>query len=480
MEFVLLLFAMLGLLAHSAFLHTSLFLLHAIVATWIAWKLVRKQPLTAAFIVSYVAMYFPNSVAVLCGWMPQESDTSVSVLYTSNALIMIGLDLFMVAARRFRLNSFYADRLPRIRVEHVPVDTAIAIGLIISATGLVVLIVIVTGMGINVFLDAKSVRVGYGEHTRYYGIATYSFMLVPLVVFLIGLKRYSLQLPYLIPVACLLIVQFMIFRNRTPPVAALIAYIVARVASGYLVTVGARPLRGRLSATARITFIVGVPLIAMAGVSIKYLRASYAQQRYEVTQKRVERLLEHTFAGGDFGFSIFLRKAMTYFPDSHPYLRGQSYYRLLFVPIPRAIWPGKPENTNRIFARVVDPDLGRRNVTIPPGIVGDLYINFGPLGVVGMMVFGGLFGREPYRRFRDLVFLAGMGNWVFHLTRGALTNPIVTLVMTWILASILSRIVTRGALVQYPESADWSPADGIATAAPIGGSGFAARGHPSE
>ena len=444
MEFVLLLFAMLGLVAQSAFFYTLLFLLHAVAATGMAWKLLRKQPLTATFIVSYIAMYFPNPVAVMAGWIPLESGTTTSVLYTTNALILIGLDLFIIAARRFRRNPFYANRLPLTRLEHIPLDACIGLVVLACAAFLGLLIVAGAALGLDVFTVSKSVNKGYGAHTTYYLLAEYSFTALPLAVFLVGLKPPRFQPPYLLPIAILLLYHFMLFQVRTVPIAVLIAYVVARITASYFVTIGAQPLRGRLAATTRMGLLVGVPLIVVVGVSIKHLRASYARGDYGLTEDRLEYLLEHTFAGGDLGFSIFLRKAMVYFPDSHPYLKGQSYYRLLFVPIPRAIWPGKPQNTNRVFARVLDPDLERRNVTIPPGIVGDLYINFGPVGVFGMMVFGALFGRERYRNLTDLLFLAGMGNWIFHLTRGALTNPLVLLVATWIGAGILAGILMRG------------------------------------
>ncbi len=199
-----------------------------------------------------------------------------------------------------------------------------------------------------------------------------------------------------------------------------------------------------------------VPLLAVIGVSLRYVRISHSLQDYSLEEKRITYLLGSTFAGGDLGYSVFLRAAMTHFPGSQPYLLGRSYYRLLFVPIPRWVWPNKPDNTQRVFARVLDPALGDKGTTIPPGIVGDLYINFGHAGILGMLVFGLFFGRERYRQFSDIIFLAGSGTWLFHLVRGGFTNPLLTLVFIWLLSHMLSRMISPARITVPKYVAPWS------------------------
>jgi hypothetical protein len=436
-ELVLTALALLGFATgHSA--HLALFAAHAVGAGWIAWRLLRTQPLTAMFIVAYLAMYFPNPIGILMGWIPPDS--SDGVFFKSNALVLLGLDLFLVGARRLRLTRLGVNRLPRMRLSAFPVETTIMVLLALSALALFFLITTVQALGVNIFQVAKTYR-STGAASTYFLIASYCSMLLPLAVFLIGLKRLPAQVPYLAIVAVLLTLHFFIFRVRTIPVAVIMAYGVSMAARAYFVTLTSYTWRRRIPLWVRAALFIGVPLLPVVGVGIKYLRYSHELRDYRYDDARMSVTIEQTFSGGDFGYTFFTRRAVARFPENHPFLGGQSYYRILFAPIPRAIWPNKPLNTERIFAAILDPDFHGKGITIPPGIVGDLYINFGTIGVLGMLAFGAAFGQEKYRRLTDLLFLAAAGNWLFHLCRGAFTNPIMTLLVTWAAAALCTRFI---------------------------------------
>ena len=458
MEFVLLGFALTGLVAPIAFVHVLLFLVHAAAVLPLAWRLMRTQPLTAMFVAYFVLMYFPNPLGVLLGWIPSGPNEDPSILYPSNALMLIGLDLFIVGARRLRFSRPGFNLLPRFEVTHFPLDLCAAICIGLCAVSAAVLVLGVGARGINVFTVGKAgltMSHGSGYHI-FYMVANYAFLTLPLAVFLVGLKRPALHLPYMLPIAVLLVFHFTVFRVRSPFVAVLIAYATATVARTLVVSIGERRFKRRLASHLKLAFVAGVPFLVLLFVAFKYVRHSYMIRDYSISPKRVEDLLVSTFSGGDLGYAYFTRRAFALFPDVHPYLYGQSYYRLLFVPVPRSLWPEKPENSQRIFARVHDRRLAKRGTTIPPGIVGDLYINFGKFGVIGMFFWGAIFARERYRRFSDLVFVAGSGWWLFHLVRGSVTVPILFLAVTWIFALLFQRIirpkVIGGARGFYPET----------------------------
>ncbi len=86
-------------------------------------------------------------------------------------------------------------------------------------------------------------------------------------------------------------------------------------------------------------------------------------------------------------------------PGNVPYLRGETYYPVLFKLVPRFVWEGKPREVQ---------DLGQRYGFLHEGNeingfkihhVGEMYANFGALGVLlGMPLLGALY-RAVYRTF---------------------------------------------------------------------------------
>ena len=78
---------------------------------------------------------------------------------------------------------------------------------------------------------------------------------------------------------------------------------------------------------------------------------------------------------------------------------GKTPLSLLTMPVPRSIWPDKPLPATGPFTSAFFPGLYEGSgTTIPPGIIGEMYMNFGSVGVVvGMFLFGTLYGRVAAR-----------------------------------------------------------------------------------
>ena len=75
-------------------------------------------------------------------------------------------------------------------------------------------------------------------------------------------------------------------------------------------------------------------------------------------------------------------------PSKMGYLNGQSLIGWLFTPIPTSLWPDKPLfiQVPPILANVI---FGELYNNVPPGIIAELYLNFGWLGIiVGMFAVG--------------------------------------------------------------------------------------------
>lgn len=84
---------------------------------------------------------------------------------------------------------------------------------------------------------------------------------------------------------------------------------------------------------------------------------------------------------------------MSKVPRDLDYLYGYSYYVQLVNPIPRFLWPDKPKlETGLLLAQLygaIDSRTGEAYLTVSPGLIGEMYLNFGWVGVAILSTFGG-------------------------------------------------------------------------------------------
>jgi len=75
-------------------------------------------------------------------------------------------------------------------------------------------------------------------------------------------------------------------------------------------------------------------------------------------------------------------------PQRLKYLNGVSLLRWIYAPIPRSLWNDKPPIS--LGSEVGQVMFGLPHTSgVPPGLVAELYMNFGLVGVlVGMVLFG--------------------------------------------------------------------------------------------
>ena len=65
-----------------------------------------------------------------------------------------------------------------------------------------------------------------------------------------------------------------------------------------------------------------------------------------------------------------------------PYQYGATLGKVLFVPIPRSLFPYKPKSMIEIYTSTVAPGLHRNGVSIPVTLFGELFTNFHAFGLV--------------------------------------------------------------------------------------------------
>src|SRR5690606_9130889 len=110
-----------------AAVHIFLLLIHCALAAWNAWVLKTKQPMTALILLCYAPMYFLNPIAVHMEWIELDSPTQALVL--SNVLMMVGMDLFIVGARRLRTTDADLAKLPKMEISDSRLTIAIVIAM---------------------------------------------------------------------------------------------------------------------------------------------------------------------------------------------------------------------------------------------------------------------------------------------------------------------------------------------------------------
>jgi hypothetical protein len=90
-------------------------------------------------------------------------------------------------------------------------------------------------------------------------------------------------------------------------------------------------------------------------------------------------------------------------PSSQPYLYGKSYWPLLTKWIPRALWPGKPmEEYGNSWAKEYG-FLNENDTTTSFNLpwLPEMYMNFGPAGIIGIMFSLGVFYHFLWKRIME-------------------------------------------------------------------------------
>ncbi len=102
------------------------------------------------------------------------------------------------------------------------------------------------------------------------------------------------------------------------------------------------------------------------------------------------------------GYEMFreLLFIVEYVPGTHPYLLGATYWAELVNPIPRFLWPDKPLGFGIEYAAWHGHDALAGGPNMSPGILGEMYANFGVIGIILCSFAGGVVCRA-WDRLRE-------------------------------------------------------------------------------
>jgi hypothetical protein len=137
-------------------------------------------------------------------------------------------------------------------------------------------------------------------------------------------------------------------------------------------------------------------------------------------------------------------------PTVHEYKLGETYWVQLLNPIPRFLWPDKPMGFGVEFSAWHGYDALAGGPNMAPGLIGEMYVNFGILGVVVCSFFGGGLCRA-WDRLRErfahsvpvLMFYTGGLTTLFLLGRSVSMSIFYPLIGLYLTVSVVLRY-TRG------------------------------------
>ncbi|HTQ40765.1 MAG TPA: O-antigen polymerase [Pirellulales bacterium] len=178
----------------------------------------------------------------------------------------------------------------------------------------------------------------------------------------------------------------------------------------------------------RLAIMVGLPIVAAIGV--------VWAEAVVVTRQQGNFDWSAASSANVTGFEMFseLLYLSNHVPDPLDYQFGQTYFDQLVNPIPRFIWPDKPvSDAGLLLAQAkgeVAAKTGEAYLTRSPGLIGEMYWNFGWLGIVVLSGMAGyalkswdrLIQIQPNSPVSFVIFAAGLG--LIFLSGRSFTMPI--------------------------------------------------------
>jgi len=136
-------------------------------------------------------------------------------------------------------------------------------------------------------------------------------------------------------------------------------------------------------------------------------------------------------------------------PDVLDFQNGRTLLSMLTIAVPSGLYPDKYLTAPGVFTLSIEPDRWvREGTTLPPGLIGEMYMNFGWTGVfIGLVGFGAAFGwirRIVKQRGRDPVVVtlyALAVAMMAHYVRGELVSPTVLLLIFALPTLVMLRVV---------------------------------------
>lgn len=407
----------------------SLFFILIISLLFVLFTLIVYVPFLSTsffFIVFYIMLFYVQPLIFY--FTDLEYNYSFIEVRTLITLIVIGMHLFLLG---WSLVVTHNKQTISFNVDFELIKKAVRWLMFLSLSAIILL-----------FIDAKTLDIlslsrmelkNSGSLIRLFStFLLYTTSILFFLVFFTKDKRKNINIFFwIIFILVFEIVVFSFFRTRSLMVAHFSAALVGYYYSNLYLSGSQR----KLKYIKKVTIYLFGTLLGILAIVSRFLRGflepGASLDNFSIDWKI---FLQKSVEAGDLGYSEVVLKIINLVPNTYPFFDGQSYYRIFFIMIPRSIWENKPINTESIVASWLYPELP--GMSLPPGIIGDLYINFGISGIIFMLFFGILFSFfDRKTSITNFMFWSVSATWVFHLVRGGFTNPI--LIMAFLALNII-------------------------------------------
>lgn len=382
------------------------------------------------FLVFYLMLFFVQPIYNLTVDY-QYTSYGFDLIRKMTVLSTVGILLFCIGNCLFMPNEKL--KLEKVFLERSAIQKAITFIFLITSFSIILCFI---DLGTLNILNVSRVDLkNSGSPFRLaatYGLYTTSIMYF-LVFFTSKARKKSNVILWILIFVLLETLIFLLFRTRSLLVVHSAAMLVGYYYSGLY---GYNKYHKGLSAkliTVVLSFIVFI--VAISSRFFRgYLQPGQSVDNFDFDLKG---FLELSIQSGDIGYSTTVMNVINYVSQHDVFLNGQSYYRILYTIIPRFVWSDKPENTQRIVASWLEPGL--QDQTIPPGIIGDAYLNFGMMGILILMIYGMFFALlDKKLSVKNFIMWAFSATWIFHLVRGGFTNPILIFITLYAVLTFIN------------------------------------------
>lgn len=249
-------------------------------------------------------------------------------------------------------------------------------------------------------------------------ISVYLSYFLLVLVFLLGVmyKRYR-DKSILALIFFIILGLFLIFRIRTFIVANLMAFVLGVFFSNYT----ARSVKSSFK-----KLVLVAPLVIFIALYMRFFRGYFEvyglSEAIQLTNQAD--ILYESIVLGDLGYAPVVMRVFDLFPNTFPFIGGDSWLKFIYIILPSAIFGPAVVDTQIIVGRIFYPGLN--GMTLPAGIQGDAYINFGEMGFLVFILYGLFFSalsRLP--SVYKLIMFGCLVTPVFHFVRGAFSNSVL-------------------------------------------------------
>lgn len=163
------------------------------------------------------------------------------------------------------------------------------------------------------------------------------------------------------------------------------------------------------------------------------------------------------YTQGDNAIFDYLVAIISTIPMTYDYSYGSGLLRFLYFPVPRAVWPDKPENLSRIMTQRYDPMTYLSGGSAGSSMAGEFYLEFGWAGILpGALILGYLFGAGYHWLLANcqgqlvvLIYSCGMFSLVGAIVRGGVFGAATELAQTALPIFLLMRLSKMSLIVRH-------------------------------